>query len=54
MITDERGERMKALGVIGCVLALWGIIWGIFFRDLVWVAVVGMAMMVPVLISEEE
>lgn len=36
---------MKVLGCLGGVLAMWGIVWGIFIRPFVWLAVVGMVFM---------
>lgn len=36
---------MKVLGVIGCVLSMWGIIWGIFLPSFVWLCAVGMVIM---------
>lgn len=36
---------MKFLGCLGCLLSLWGIIWGIFIRPFVWLAFVGMILM---------
>lgn len=37
---------MKVLGVMGCVLSMWGIIWGIFLPSFLWVSAVGMVLMV--------
>jgi hypothetical protein len=36
---------MKVLGCLGGVLAMWGIIWGIFIRSFIWLSVVGMLLM---------
>lgn len=36
---------MKVLGVIGGVLSMWGIIWGIFLPSFVWMCVAGMIIM---------
>ncbi len=36
---------MKALGIIGALLAMWGIIWGIFLRGFVWLTVIGLMVM---------
>lgn len=36
---------MKVLGCLGGVLAMWGIVWGIFIRPFIWLAVVGMVFM---------
>ena len=36
---------MKVLGCLGGVCAMWGIVWGIFIRPFIWLAVVGMALM---------
>lgn len=33
------------LAVIGCVCAIWGIIWGIFIRSFVWMGFIGLALM---------
>ena len=47
-------ECMKVLGIVGCVLALWGLIWGVFIRDFVWLAALGLLMMCPCLIWDDE
>lgn len=45
---------MKVIGFIGMLLSMWGIIWGIFFRDFIWLAAIGMAMMMFVLVFDDE
>ena len=45
---------MKALGVIGCVLFMWGIIWGIFLPSFMWLCAIGMVLMVFACVFMEE
>ena len=43
------------LGGLGCVCALWGIIWGIFLRGFLWLAFAGLILMgIASLFLEEE
>ena len=35
---------MKVVGFLSILLGMWGIIWGIFFRDFIWLSVVGMVL----------
>ena len=45
---------MKVLGVIGCVLSMWGIIWGIFLPSFMWLCAIGMVLMVFACVFMEE
>lgn len=45
---------MKVIGIIGMLLSMWGIIWGIFIRDFLWLAAIGMVMMMFVLVFDDE
>lgn len=36
---------MAFLGGLGCVLSMFGIIWGIFIPDCVWLAFLGLGLM---------
>ena len=36
---------MKFLGGLGCVLSMWGMIWGAFIPSFLWLAFVGLALM---------
>jgi hypothetical protein len=45
---------MKALGIIGMLLTMWGIIWGIFLRGFVWLSVIGIMIMCFCVIFDEE
>ena len=41
---------LKALALIGCLLMMWGIIWGIFSKTFILGAIGGLILMVPYLI----
>lgn len=36
---------VKVLGFVGCVLSIWGLIWGVFFPAFVWLAFAGLVIM---------
>ena len=36
---------MKVLGFVGCVLSIWGLIWGVFIPAFVWLAFAGLVLM---------
>ena len=45
---------MKVIGILGCLLAGIGLIWGIFFRELLTICAIGLIMMVFTMIFDEE
>lgn len=45
---------MKAIGFLGCALAMLGLVWGIFFRELLTITVIGLIMMLFAMIFYEE
>lgn len=45
---------MKVFGLLGCLLAFWGLIWGIFVDWGLTVAVIGIIIMLTTLWFEEE
>ena len=55
-LVNKKGVlSMKVLGCLGCLLSFWGIIWGIFIRPFVWLALVGMVLMgVCLLFGDDE
>jgi hypothetical protein len=54
IVTVRRGSRMKAIGFLGCALAMLGLVWGIFFRELLTITVIGLIMMLFAMIFYEE
>jgi hypothetical protein len=54
IVTVRRGSRMKVVGILGCVLAMLGLIWGIFFRELLTITAIGLIMMLFAMIFYEE
>lgn len=45
---------LKVIAVIGFLLMMWGIIWGIFIPHFAWIAVLGMACIAPYMMKEED
>ena len=45
---------VRVLAMLGCVLMFASILWGIFFPFVVWPALVGLALMIPDLIWDNE
>lgn len=45
---------LKVLAMIGCLLMLWSIIWGIFVPNFTWIAILGMGCMAPYMMKEED
>lgn len=45
---------MKVIGLLGCALAMLGLIWGIFFRGLLTITAIGLIMMLFTVIFDEE
>jgi len=45
---------MKVIGFLGCALVMLGLIWGIFFRELLTITAIGLIMMLFAMIFYEE
>lgn len=45
---------MKVIGYLGCALTGLGLVWGIFFRGLLTICVIGLIMMVFAMVFNEE
>lgn len=47
-------KTLKVLAVIGCLLTIWGLVWGIFIKDFIWGAFGGLMLIMPYLVWGDE